>query len=33
MEELNISRLMTHDQSQAKAAIEAGFQVVRPGRA
>jgi len=32
MEELKISRLMTHDQSQAKAAIEAGFQVVRPGR-
>ena len=32
MEELNISRLMTHDENQAKAAIEAGFQVVRPGR-
>ena len=33
MEELKISRLMTHDESQAKAAIEAGFKVVRPGRA
>jgi predicted nucleic acid-binding protein len=32
MEELNISRLMTHDESQARAAREAGFQVVRPGR-
>jgi predicted nucleic acid-binding protein len=32
MEELKVSRLMTHDESQAKAAIEAGFQVVRPGR-
>lgn len=32
MEELKISRLMTHDESQAKAAIEAGFDVVRPGR-
>ena len=32
MEELKISRLMTHDESQAKAAIELGFQVVRPGR-
>jgi predicted nucleic acid-binding protein len=32
MEELRVSRLMTHDESQAKAAIEAGFEVVRPGR-
>ncbi|MGA2180102.1 MAG: type II toxin-antitoxin system VapC family toxin [Verrucomicrobiota bacterium] len=32
MEELKVSRLMTHDESQAKAAIEAGFEVVRPGR-
>ncbi len=23
---------MTHDEGQAKAAIEAGFEVVRPGR-
>ncbi|HWX21656.1 MAG TPA: type II toxin-antitoxin system VapC family toxin [Candidatus Binatia bacterium] len=33
MEELKLSRLMTHDQQQAKAATEAGFQVVRPGQA
>ena len=33
MEELKVSRLMTHDEAQAKAAIEAGFEVVRPGRA
>jgi hypothetical protein len=32
LEELNVSRLMTHDEQQAKAAAEAGFQVVRPGR-
>jgi predicted nucleic acid-binding protein len=32
MEELNILRLMTHDENQAKAAIDAGFKVVRPGR-
>jgi predicted nucleic acid-binding protein len=32
MEELKISRLMTHDERQAKAAIEVGFKVVRPGR-
>jgi predicted nucleic acid-binding protein len=32
MEELKISRLMTHDESQAKAALGAGFKVVRPGR-
>jgi len=33
MEELRVSRLMTHDERQAQAAIEAGFQVLRPGRA
>ncbi|MEI9960936.1 MAG: PIN domain-containing protein [Limisphaerales bacterium] len=32
MEELRVPRLMTHDEGQAKAAIEAGFEVVRPGR-
>jgi predicted nucleic acid-binding protein len=32
MEELDITRLMTHDVSQADAAIEAGFQVICPGR-
>jgi predicted nucleic acid-binding protein len=32
MEELQVSRLMTHDEGQAKAALEAGFEVVRPGR-
>jgi predicted nucleic acid-binding protein len=32
MEELNVSRLMTHDESQAQAALEAGFEVMRPGR-
>ena len=32
MAELNITRLMTHDESQAKAAQDAGYQVVRPGR-
>ena len=32
MEELKVSRLMTHDEAQARAAVEAGFQVVRPGR-
>jgi hypothetical protein len=32
MEELAISRLMTHDDGQAKAALEAGFEVLRPGR-
>ncbi len=31
MEELRISRLMTHDQAQGRAAIEAGFEVIRPG--
>ncbi len=33
MEELQVSRLMTHDEAQAKAAIEAGFEVLHPGRA
>ena len=33
MEELRVSRLMTHDEQQAKAALEAGFEVIRPGRA
>jgi predicted nucleic acid-binding protein len=32
MEELGITRLMTLDEAQARAAVEAGFQVVRPGR-
>lgn len=32
MEELRVSRLMTHDERQARAALEAGFEVVRPGR-
>jgi hypothetical protein len=26
-----VSRLMTHDEGQAKAASEMGFEVVRPG--
>jgi predicted nucleic acid-binding protein len=30
MEELDISRLMTHDVRQAKAAIDAGFEAVQP---
>jgi len=33
MEELKVSRLMTHDEGQAKAAMEAGFKIIRPGRA
>jgi len=33
MEELKVLRLMTHDEAQAKAAIEAGFRVLRPGPA
>jgi predicted nucleic acid-binding protein len=33
MEELKVSRLMTHDEGQAKAARAAGFEVIRPGRA
>jgi hypothetical protein len=32
LEELKVSRLMTHDDAQAKAAIEVGFEVIRPGR-
>lgn len=32
MEELKVSRLMTHDEGQAKAAVEASFEVVCPGR-
>jgi predicted nucleic acid-binding protein len=32
MEELNLRRLMTHDEAQARAAEAAGFAVVRPGR-
>jgi predicted nucleic acid-binding protein len=32
MEELEITRLMTNDERQAKAAGAAGFEVVRPGR-
>jgi len=30
MEELGLKRLMTHDVRQAKAAVQAGFQVIRP---
>jgi predicted nucleic acid-binding protein len=32
MEELGVSRLMTHDVGQAQAAIETGFEVICPGR-
>ncbi|HEY3854419.1 MAG TPA: type II toxin-antitoxin system VapC family toxin [Verrucomicrobiae bacterium] len=32
MEELRVSRLMTHDAGQAKAAIVEGFEIVSPGR-
>ncbi len=32
MEELEVSRLMTNDEGQAKAARQAGFEVVSPGR-
>jgi len=32
MEELKLSRLMTLDERQAKAAVEVGFEVVRPSR-
>jgi predicted nucleic acid-binding protein len=32
MEELEVTRLMTHDERQARAAREAGFEVVQPGR-
>jgi uncharacterized protein with PIN domain len=31
MEELDVARLITHDLGQAKAAMEAGFEVIRPG--
>jgi predicted nucleic acid-binding protein len=31
MEELGVSRLMTHDEGQADAAREAGFDVIWPG--
>lgn len=32
MEELNLTRLMTHDNKQAEAARALGFEVVSPGR-
>jgi len=32
MQELDVTRLMTNDGNQAKAAAEAGFEVIRPGR-
>jgi hypothetical protein len=32
MEELGLKRLMTHDIRQAKAALQAGFEVSCPGR-
>jgi predicted nucleic acid-binding protein len=32
MEAMEITRLMTHDDRQSKAAIEAGFAVLRPGQ-
>lgn len=32
MEELKVTRLMTHDEGQARAAVQAGFEIVRPGR-
>ncbi len=32
MEELQVTRLMTHDEAQARAARTAGFEVVCPGR-
>jgi hypothetical protein len=31
MEEFKIFRLMTCDEGQARAALEAGFEVLRPG--
>jgi len=31
IKQIGIRRLMTHDERQAKAAVEAGFEVVRPG--
>lgn len=30
MEELDVSRLMTHDARQAQTAMEAGFEVIQP---
>jgi predicted nucleic acid-binding protein len=30
MAELGVSRLMTHDSRQARAAVEAGFEVISP---
>lgn len=32
MEELEVARLMTNDDHQAKAATAAGFEIIRPGR-
>ena len=32
MEELQVRRLMTHDQAQAAAAVAMGFEVIQPGR-
>src|SRR5262249_51144130 len=32
MEELDLSRLMTHDEAQARAARTLGFEVIMPGR-
>lgn len=32
MERLGLARLMTHDESQAAAARDLGFEVVQPGR-
>jgi predicted nucleic acid-binding protein len=32
MEDLEISRLMTHDNAQAAAALELGFSVLKPGK-
>lgn len=32
MEELNLARLMTHDEAQAAAAVALGFEVLKPGR-
>jgi predicted nucleic acid-binding protein len=31
LEELGLTRLMTHDNRQAKAAVASGFEVVQPG--
>lgn len=32
MEELKVTRLMTHDDAQARAATAMGFEVTKPGR-